>query len=71
MSMNPPQLTGQIESNYVNVNLSGWQEFHAANWSKIDGDLQRLGVSLHMESYIWAVFLRAYNLTGQNISSVR
>lgn len=68
VSMNLRQLTGQIESNYVTVNLSGWQDFHAANWSQIDGDSYKdWAFSPHMESYIWAVFLRAYNLTGQEI----
>ena len=72
VSLNPPQLTGQIESHYDTVNLSDWQDFHAANWSQIDGDSYKdWAFSPHMESYIWAVFLRAYNLTGQEIFLAR
>ena len=68
VSMNVAQLTGQSMSTYGAANLSGWQDFHAANWSQIDGkDYKDWAFSPHMESYIWAVFLRAFDLTGDEM----
>ena len=68
VDMSIGQLTGQSRTKYGSVNLSGWQDFHAANWSQIEGDAYKdWAFSPHMESYIWAVFLRAYDLTGLEI----
>ena len=66
VSMNKEQLVGQGSTLYGGVNLSGWEAFHAANWSQIEGDaFKDWAFSPHMESYLWAVFLRAYDLTGE------
>jgi hypothetical protein len=65
VSMSTGQLTGKVVSKYGSVNFSGWQQYHSANWSAIEGDSYKdWAFSPHMESYIWAVFLKAYALTG-------
>ena len=68
VSMNKEQLIGQGGTLYGAANLSGWEDFHAANWSAIEGDSYKdWAFSPHMEAYLWAVFLRAYNLTGDEV----
>jgi hypothetical protein len=65
VSMSVGQLTGKLISKYGSANVSGWRQFHDTNWSALEGDNYKdWAFSPHMESYLWAVFLQAYHLTG-------
>ena len=66
VSLSGGLLTGQMIDRARN--LSGWPDYHAANWSALEGDSYKdWAFSPHMESYIWAVLLRAYALTGDEV----